>query len=392
MFTRMAVPVNDQEGSYTRKNISRDELNLVGTTVTDQNAIIRHFAAPELRLITVDENNLQLTHDALLHNWQRLRGWLVEDQHQLRLLQRLSLDTRMWLDNGRHADYLYRRAQLARTRSIPRTQLNQLESEFVSSSRRAVRGRAALALFAVVLIALLAGLALVVYLDGRPDWPVVENFPAENVNALVIVEDEILIGTQLDGVLTTTDMQNWDAITDGIPPDPTQPEFLQSINALTIDPCDPQNIYVGTDFSGVLRLDVANKRFTTANFGIENLNVRRLTVAGDNLLAVANDTLFLSQDGGYSWLQIGGGGAMPLDKVYHVVLSSCDSATSNILAATKRGLFVSPLSAKPAWKKVPVIGEDVIYVVPDALGISYYVLSYHNERSEGAVFRWTPDG
>ena len=65
------------------------------------------------RMITVDADSAQLTHDALLTAWPRLRTWIEENAEQLRARRRIADGARAWAEAGREEAALWRGSQLA---------------------------------------------------------------------------------------------------------------------------------------------------------------------------------------------------------------------------------------------------------------------------------------
>jgi WD40 repeat protein/transcriptional regulator with XRE-family HTH domain len=91
------------------------------------------------RLITVDANTAQITHDALLTGWPRLRSWIDAGRDDLRTRRRISESARAWRDAGRETAALWRGSQLAVARDWisdedKRSSLGTLASEFVRAS------------------------------------------------------------------------------------------------------------------------------------------------------------------------------------------------------------------------------------------------------------------
>ena len=64
------------------------------------------------RLLTLDAETVEITHEALLHAWPRLRGWIDEGRNDHLLRQRLEEDGRAWEDSGRDSSLLYRGSRL----------------------------------------------------------------------------------------------------------------------------------------------------------------------------------------------------------------------------------------------------------------------------------------
>ncbi|MFJ9041127.1 hypothetical protein ACIRF8_31735 [Streptomyces sp. NPDC102406] len=65
------------------------------------------------RLIILDGSTVHLAHEALITAWPRLRGWIEEDRHRLRVLRRLTQATALWGELDRDAGSLYRGVRLA---------------------------------------------------------------------------------------------------------------------------------------------------------------------------------------------------------------------------------------------------------------------------------------
>src|ERR1700759_4986799 len=59
------------------------------------------------RLLTSDEDTVEITHEALLTAWPQLRGWIEESRAELIVARRIIESARIWLDSGRgHGDLL----------------------------------------------------------------------------------------------------------------------------------------------------------------------------------------------------------------------------------------------------------------------------------------------
>ncbi len=100
----------------------------------------------EARLVTVAEGTAEVAHEALLHEWPRLRAWLEEDAEGRSLHRNLTASAHAWDEGDRDDADLYRGARLAATLewATPHdADLNQLEEDFLRSSRSAAEGEAA---------------------------------------------------------------------------------------------------------------------------------------------------------------------------------------------------------------------------------------------------------
>ena len=92
------------------------------------------------RLVTVSEGTVEVAHEALLHEWPRLRTWLEEDAQGHRLHQHLIQAAGEWQEEGRDPAELYRGARLASAldwSSEHDADLNERERDFLAESRDA---------------------------------------------------------------------------------------------------------------------------------------------------------------------------------------------------------------------------------------------------------------
>src|SRR5690242_1505143 len=83
------------------------------------------------------ERWIDVSHEALIRGWPRLRGWIEEDRAGLRVHRRVTESTREWLALGRDDGLLYRGARLAEASEWSGRQgsaLNDAEREFLAAS------------------------------------------------------------------------------------------------------------------------------------------------------------------------------------------------------------------------------------------------------------------
>ncbi|MEU0804571.1 hypothetical protein [Streptomyces sp. NPDC005970] len=118
------------------------------------------------RLVTLDEDTVDLAHEALITAWPRLRGWIDEDRQRLRTHRKLTEAARTWEELGREPGALYRGARLAEAWEAfgepgDSAELTAVERDFLTASRAAgTRERRRLRTF-VGSVAVLVVLALV---------------------------------------------------------------------------------------------------------------------------------------------------------------------------------------------------------------------------------------
>ncbi|MGW0734398.1 nSTAND1 domain-containing NTPase [Streptomyces sp. NPDC002851] len=128
------------------------------------------------RLVTLDSETVEITHEALLHAWPRLRDWIDEDRNDHLLRQRLEEDGRAWEDSGRDPSLLYRGSRLEQAHAWAKSAGNSLLTrgavEFLAASARLRRRTVWLsrgAVAALVVLSMVAVAAAVVAGQQRDD-------------------------------------------------------------------------------------------------------------------------------------------------------------------------------------------------------------------------------
>lgn len=132
MFLRLVHIADD--AADTRRYVPHAELRLLGG---DIQLVLDTFI--RRRLITADAERVEITHEALLAAWPRLRGWIDNDRAGLRTHRQLTTAAESWQDLERDRHALYRGGRLAiasEWASDPahRADLNPLEREFLDAS------------------------------------------------------------------------------------------------------------------------------------------------------------------------------------------------------------------------------------------------------------------
>ncbi|GAB7103011.1 hypothetical protein JCM4814A_13250 [Streptomyces phaeofaciens JCM 4814] len=153
----------------TRRQLAAESTD-PGKTEESLEALVR------ARLVTLDSESVEITHEALLTAWPRLREWIDEDRSDHLLRQRLEEDGRSWEGSNRDSSLLYRGSRLEQARSWAKTAgntfLTRSAVDFLAASVRLRRrtvwiGRAAVS--ALVVLAMLAVGAAVVAWQQRND-------------------------------------------------------------------------------------------------------------------------------------------------------------------------------------------------------------------------------
>lgn len=118
----------------TRRRASRDRLVGADETVADD--VLERFI--DQRLITVDADSVEITHEALIQAWPRLRSWISEDRVSLRSVQVLEDAADAWIREARDPAALYTGTRLAAARdslkSVIDYEATPLAEEFVAAS------------------------------------------------------------------------------------------------------------------------------------------------------------------------------------------------------------------------------------------------------------------
>ncbi|MGH8934295.1 MAG: AAA family ATPase [Egibacteraceae bacterium] len=123
----------------TRRRADMSEL-VTREEDTELEAVVGSMAGARLLTASRDEVSgapvVEVSHEALIHGWSRLRGWIEEDRELLRAQRRLAEAAAEWEQSGRREGFLYGEARLVPWRERPTTDLNQRERDFLDASRR----------------------------------------------------------------------------------------------------------------------------------------------------------------------------------------------------------------------------------------------------------------
>ncbi|MCS0637773.1 hypothetical protein NX801_19305 [Streptomyces sp. LP05-1] len=154
----------------TRRRVSRAELTGLADAGTVDRLLDTLSAA---RLVTLGEqgaDSVEVSHEAVIEAWPRLRGWLTDDREALLTHRRLTEAAVTWDEFGRDRELVYRGARLAAAESWAVRHghtMNDLERAFLAAGtaagrRRVRRSRQVTGGMAVLLVlALVAAVAAV---------------------------------------------------------------------------------------------------------------------------------------------------------------------------------------------------------------------------------------
>jgi len=156
----------------TRRRLSRSDLVGTGADAAATTAVLDVFTGA--RLLTQRQDTVEITHEALLQSWPRLRRWIDTDRAGRLTQQDLEEAAAGWDRGGRDASLLYRgsRLEVANTwaASARRGELSSTARDFLAASIRARRRAARLrtgTVAGVTVLALVASVAAVVAYQQR---------------------------------------------------------------------------------------------------------------------------------------------------------------------------------------------------------------------------------
>ncbi|MDX3589113.1 nSTAND1 domain-containing NTPase [Streptomyces europaeiscabiei] len=112
LLLRMVEP--GQGNADTRRPLAREEM--AGWQDPEVRAVAGRLT--RARLLTTDDDGVQLAHEALITCWPRLREWIEADRERLRHHRQLTDAARTWLQHDRDPGTLYRGTRLARAEEL----------------------------------------------------------------------------------------------------------------------------------------------------------------------------------------------------------------------------------------------------------------------------------
>ncbi|MEU7912779.1 NACHT and WD repeat domain-containing protein [Microbispora bryophytorum] len=159
LFLRLVTVGDGAED--TRRRVARDDL--LGSVADSDSAAMVVDAFTQGRLLTRNQDCVEITHEALLHGWPRLRDWINDDRVGHLTHQKLEEAADEWQRKGHDPSLLYRGAHLETTRTWAATRschaLTATAQAFLTASTRLQRRTQRLRTGAVAILAVLAVVA-----------------------------------------------------------------------------------------------------------------------------------------------------------------------------------------------------------------------------------------
>lgn len=140
LLLRLIEPGNIEQ-EITRRRAAISELILTDDT---QTALLREVAAAfvSARLLVTnriaDEETVEVSHEALIREWDRLRDWVNEARADLRFQRKLNTDIMQWERHNRAPELLYQGVLFVEAEAwASRNVLSRSEQAFITASKAA---------------------------------------------------------------------------------------------------------------------------------------------------------------------------------------------------------------------------------------------------------------
>lgn len=134
IFLRLTNLGEGVEG--TRRRVMLAELIPAAREASAVQSVLKILS--DARLVTINEDSVEVAHEALITEWPTLHNWLVEDREGLRLHRHLTEATQAWSESERDPSELYQGTRLSQAVEWGEkyaSDLSILEQEFLSASR-----------------------------------------------------------------------------------------------------------------------------------------------------------------------------------------------------------------------------------------------------------------
>lgn len=425
----LSLMESSEEAPPTRKRADLNDLISHTDNEKDARQILYMLVGKRLLTVSSERNEVfvEISHEALLHEWRILDDWLAEFHDQLRLRRILNRDALEWQATGKNPSYLYTDDKLNKVSGVfyktnyPNEQeseahavsLNELENLFLEESIRVYnekkaaelraynekkaaelraynekkaairRQRIQLILFVFILF-LVVGLFQIKWVEGR--WKKLPEIDGGNVTAIAINpqttsefylavdgKDESVIYKSNDGG------NSWIRLDKGL--------HKIRVNDILINPNKPEIIYLGTEGGGVFKSTDSGDTWSPNNIGLRSFSVRKMILdPNENILYLAtygrDGGVYKSENDGLSWQSVSQG--LPSSNITDISINS----DKVLFAATEDdGIYLSD-DRGANWESTALTTINVRQVVADPLNPQ---VIYAGTRSRG-VFKSSDSG
>jgi formylglycine-generating enzyme required for sulfatase activity/energy-coupling factor transporter ATP-binding protein EcfA2 len=180
LMLRLTQPGQGTED--TRRRATLSELSSPSDSLSDIEAVVGEFTDARLLTMSRDDREpiVDVSHEALIRGWPKLRNWVDEDRAGLLIQHRLAENAKEWISANRDQELLYRGKRLQEALDWQKkstANLSAAERDFLETSERSHQSDrtkrrvtfSVIGVAAVVLISYLSLLISRVYSDYKQD-------------------------------------------------------------------------------------------------------------------------------------------------------------------------------------------------------------------------------
>ena len=180
----------DEGSEDTRRRISRAEL-ASGLNLNVASAVLDAFT--QGRLLTQDQDAVEITHEALIRSWPRLKGWLSDDRSFLTWRDQLEGQRKTWTNAGKDSGALLRGAALAAATDWLRIRTDQIggaaRDYIMRSQRRQRRDTRRWQLITATLAILIVAVGTLTWVSQNRGNRLAQQLAAANAQSLAVASD-----------------------------------------------------------------------------------------------------------------------------------------------------------------------------------------------------------
>ncbi|NBO67000.1 MAG: hypothetical protein EBU88_19510, partial [Acidobacteria bacterium] len=163
LMLRLTQPGQGTED--TRRRAALSEMITPSDSRSDIEAVVSEFTNARLLTTSRDESEaiVDVSHEALIRGWPKLRNWVDEDRVGLVLHHRLAENAKEWISANRDKELLYRGAKLWEALDWQKrstVDLSPTEREFLDSSEQELKRQKSMKRLQVAMVT--AGIAVVI--------------------------------------------------------------------------------------------------------------------------------------------------------------------------------------------------------------------------------------
>lgn len=124
--------LSGEEARDTRRRVALHDLVPEGSDPMTTRRLVQRLADERLVVTSRNPATVEVTHEALIRHWPRLRHWLSKDRLNIRLRETISQQARRWVEGG-EADELLPRWNSELEAALQLTELNRLERRYLDA-------------------------------------------------------------------------------------------------------------------------------------------------------------------------------------------------------------------------------------------------------------------